>query len=381
MISQSKARWVTLKDMGTLDLDRQGLSALLGPYLAGGRAANDADKRLVSGSGAVKTYAVESDGSDDPGELLSRVFHPTGAGVDETADPDLWVVRGDKLTLFVDTLDARFWLVHTASSSVQATRTIHRWLWDTSRFDSCWFTQEFLQSVRREGQPRWFKADFRGDGYLPAGDVSDRRLRVQLEGDGADDLFDMLRQDPRYRTASALAAVGFVVGESPDVAVDEVTRYDGSFVTHGRSFDTHVGYVAGIVDRYRAEVERIESRHRLRWTAGDSGVRFDGDVATVQLARPVQDLDQLLASMFSCRDPFRLWAVPRKHGDDFAAAEVVDLHIGEAFSMDIGLDYVRVYLPESACGNTVMRLVTNLQRHYDATASLVGSSELLTSVR
>lgn len=360
--------------MRVLDIDRQGLSNLLGPYLAGGKAASDADRHLVAAAGTIKTYTVESDGSEPAGELLARAFHPLGAEVAETADGELWVVLGERLTLFVDTLDPRFWIVHTASSSAQARQALRRWLWDTTRFDSCWFTQDFLRTVQAEGQPRWFKADFRGEGYLPDSGVADRRLRVQLEGDGADGLFDLLRGSERYRTAAALAAVGFTVGDT-DGDVEEITRWDGSFVARGRSFETHVGHVASTIDRYRREVERIEDRHRLHWAQSEVGaVRFDGDVATIGLDRPIRDLDQLLAGLFSCRDPFRLWAVPQKHSGDFASAEVVDLHIGEVFSMDIGLDYVRVYLSDAACGNTVMRLVANLQRHYDATATLAGAT-------
>lgn len=112
--------------MRALDIDRQGLSALLGPYLAGGKATDDADRRLVAGAGTIKTYTVESDRSEPVAELLARAFHPLDAEVAETADAELWVVLGERLTLFVDTLDPRFWIVHTASSSVQAKKALRR---------------------------------------------------------------------------------------------------------------------------------------------------------------------------------------------------------------------------------------------------------------
>ncbi len=357
--------------MGRVDLDRQGMSALLGPYLAGGAATTKEDRTLIAGAGTIKTYTVEAETTVAAPDMLARAVSGLGVQPQPTSDPDLWLVRAERLTLFVDLLDPRFWLVHTASSAGRARQTMRRWLWDAPQFDSCWFPQSFLRDVHGDASPRWFKADFRGDGYLPSAGVSDRRLKVQLEGEGADGLFEALRSDERYRSATALSALGFSIGDGSSDAVEEVTRFDGSFVARGRSFESHVGYVAQVIDRYRQLVERIESDHRMHWTAAEQGgFRFDGDVATITLGRPIRDLDQLLDGLFSCRDPFRLWAVPHKETDDFATAEVVDLHIGEAFSMDIGPDYIRVYLSERACGNTILRLLTNLQRHYDATATL-----------
>ncbi|MHB1534041.1 MAG: hypothetical protein ACYC1D_05415 [Acidimicrobiales bacterium] len=368
--------------MTEIDLDRQGLSALLTPYLGGRVGATNrlgptaADRALVAGAGPIKTFTVESDGTDAAPELLAQAVHQRAATVSASADPDLWVIQSARLTLFVDVLDPRFWLLHTASPAARARSELRRWVWDAHQFDRCWFPQDFLRQMQAEHTPRWFKADFRGDAYLPAGEeVPDRLLRVQLEGDGAARLFDILRADPTYATAAALSALGFTVVDTAADAVEEVTAFDGSFVARGRSFETHVGYAAGVIDSYRQMVEAIEARHRLAWTTGEhGGFRFDGEVATIALGRPVRDLDRLLGGIFSCRDPFRLWAVPHKHTDDFATAEVVDLHVGEAFSMDIGRDYVRVYLGEASCGNTVLRLLTNLQRHYDATAQLEAAS-------
>ena len=56
----------------------------------------------------------------------------------------------------------------------------------------------------------------------------------------------------------------------------------------------------------------------------------------------------------------------------------MDLHVAQRFRMDISTDQIRVYLPSSACGNTVLRLVTNLQHRYNAT---IKTDALATAVR
>lgn len=354
----------------SFDLDRQGLAALLGPSLAGVTVTDKAAKAVIADSGTVKTYTVEVNAaSGEAPEVLARQASSLGFQVLATEDPDLFMLRGDRLTFFVDLLDPRFWLFHTASGAGRARRALRRLVWDSRQVDSCWFPQSLLRSIQASGTSRWFKADFKGKGFLPNEGVSDLRLRVQLEGDHPDVLFDILASSDAYRTAAALSAVACRVGDA-DNWVDEIAHLNGSFVARGRSFENHVGFVADAVDRYRKLVERVENRYRLSWrTADHGGLSFDGDVLTISLSRRVTDLDQLLDGLFSCRDPFRLWAVPRKVSDDFATAEVVDLHIGEAFSMDIATDYIRVYLSDRVCGNTVLRLLTNLQHRYDATAS------------
>ena len=92
-------------------------------------------------------------------------------------------------------------------------------------------------------------------------------------------------------------------------------------------------------------------------------------VVEIALTRPITHMDHFLDGLFSCREPFRLWAVPRYVTPSLVEAEVVDLHVGRQFRMDIFTDGLRVYLPSDTCGNTLFRLLANLQHRYDAAAS------------
>lgn len=292
-----------------------------------------------------------------------------GLAVAPTADPALAVAFDAQRVLFVDVLDPRFWLVHTASSARAARSSLRNMIWKSCQVDWCWFPSSFLRALQGDARARWFTADFRGAALLPESGLTDRRLRVQLEGDGATDLFDDLLANEKYRRAAALSAVGVEVEDDGRVLA-EVAERQGRFAPRGGTFEGHVGFVAQAVNRYRALVESVENGYQLAWSGDeDSGLRVDGGVLTFELGRPIDDFERFLGGLFSCRDPFRLWAVPRRYGDDFATAEVVDLHIGERFSMDIARTYLRVYLTPGVCGNTALRLLTNLQHGYDATVA------------
>jgi hypothetical protein len=89
----------------------------------------------------------------------------------------------------------------------------------------------------------------------------------------------------------------------------------------------------------------------------------------IRFSRPIPDLPAFCEELFSSRAPFRLWGQPFVT-DDGASVEAVDLHVGQRLSMELGYDWMRVYLHAGSCGNTVARLISNLQTRFDGALSL-----------
>jgi hypothetical protein len=85
----------------------------------------------------------------------------------------------------------------------------------------------------------------------------------------------------------------------------------------------------------------------------------------IRFSRPIPDLEQFTDSIFSSREPFRLWGTPRFESG-IAEIEAADLHVGQPLSIDIGDQWMRVYLRKGGCGNTVARLASNLQHGFDS---------------
>lgn len=352
------------------DLNREILTDLLTAVMAGRSPEGLARVPLHGTTGLLKTYAMEVhvDPETSSEEQARHVATRFGLNAGETLDPTLGVMWDDSVSLFVDSLDARFWLIHTSSPARRVQSLLGRAVWGSRELDWCWFPTEIVGSMAAEGQLKWFKSDFRGDDLLPTEGIAARRMRVQLEGDDPADLLDQLVQNPKYRRATALSALALEVSNDTSEAVQEYAQYRGRFVTRGDSFEAHVGFVARTIQQYATLVNEIEERYPIRWNASPNvGAIFTGDVVQIELDQPIASLEKFVDGLFSCRDPFRLWAVPRWIGDRWIEAEAVDLHVGTQIRMDIAPNYMRMYLPENACGNTVVRLVANLQHRYDAT--------------
>ena len=58
----------------------------------------------------------------------------------------------------------------------------------------------------------------------------------------------------------------------------------------------------------------------------------------------------------------------------------MDLHVGQRLRFDVTNDWLRVYLFEGGCGNTIAGLASNLQHHFDG-ALYILDKELDSSMR
>lgn len=228
-----------------MDIDRSALTALFAPAMEG-RGISDGDLPFKGGRGSAKSYALEvnlPDEHDEPLDYLQSLGDDSGLSLAFTEDDALAVLFDEQVALFVDVLDPRFWLVHSASATSRVNARLGKLIRGNRRLDRCWFPRSLLRESQAFGEPQWFKADFRGDDLLPVEGVADRRLRVQLEGDQPDVLLDILSRHPKYRTATALSSVATRHSADTDGFVDEIAHYHGTFLTRGSSFDLHVGFV------------------------------------------------------------------------------------------------------------------------------------------
>ena len=90
----------------------------------------------------------------------------------------------------------------------------------------------------------------------------------------------------------------------------------------------------------------------------------------MRFSKPMPNLEKFVSSVFSGAEPFRLWGVPVQLADNFYRVNAVDMHVSHLIIFEISPEYMRVYLPDGSCGNTIARLYCNLQHNYDSRVSL-----------
>ena len=86
--------------------------------------------------------------------------------------------------------------------------------------------------------------------------------------------------------------------------------------------------------------------------------------------------------MFLRRGRFRLWGNPIHVGPSHIHVYGVDRHLWQPVYLEFTRRHVVAVLPKGTCGNTVHRLVTNVQRFVDpAVKAWIGDEEYATIIQ
>lgn len=312
-----------------------------------------------------KTFVLEAHADDNVEGLLDDAFgHHNVQGTDDVHLHEI----GHDIPFVVDHLDDRFWSLHTTAPARVASPFLKGVVESRRDLDWMWLPSDHLRDVWPGSRPQWLATDFAAARLTPpAGEVADLRLRVR--GDAADGVLRLI--ESKYRKAVSFSGVAISAEDDDLGSVAEAVSRDGRFVANGDDFGFHQTIVRRVVSRYRRFIEAVE-RRALRWDElPGGGARLHGAPVVLRFSRPIPDLELFLEHLFSAREPFRLWGVPQMTGERSAEVEAVDLHVGQQLRFDVTSGWLRVYLFADGCGNTVARLASNLQHHFDGDLSIV----------
>lgn len=336
----------------------------------------------------VKTYLVEAHlredaVSEEVESLLARNFTSDAMGRDlsaatrRTRDEGLFTLtanyRREPVTIFVDTSNRRFWVLHSMNSSIALDWLIDRLIRTSQELDRAWIPIDLLELASQYGAFRGLGLDydrrFIPDVDFEAPGAPVEFLKMQLWGSKAGEVLRILRQHDAFPHETALSKVKVKYWLSEDrngeFALDDI-KYNGKITARGTSFQSHITLINDLYRRYAELIRMIEERFSLSWALTEGQVDMRGEPVNLFLSRPIADLETFCASLFSPSAPFRLWGVPIALTDNFYRVSAVDLHAGSRIDFEIAPKFIRVYLRDGSCGNSLVRLYTNLQHHYDA---------------
>jgi hypothetical protein len=198
-------------------------------------------------------------------------------------------------------------------------------------------------------------------------------LKMQLWGNRAREILGILRQPNAFADATTLSKVKIkhYLDEAVDLdsfSLDEI-KWDGKITARGTSFQSHINLVNSIYRSYSDRVRSFEQRFSLRYGSDPvDGQRspITGESVNITFSRPIANLEKFVGSVFAGVDPFRLWGTPVSLGDNYYRVTALDLHVTNRIIFEIAPEFMRVYLPDGSCGNSIIRLYTNLQHYYDS---------------
>ncbi len=396
--------------------NRQLLAQLFEERMNRSYAALSEGQRLERDTSLVKSYLVEApvpEGDSDPeralavvNNLLSDRFLSTPRNAvsvemlpgDDRTLINMWVRIGNEtFTSYVDIHNPRFWLFHSMGGSNPVDWFVRRLTTLSPRLDRAWIPIELLEVIAGMGSFRGLGLDFDHRPFLgaqPSGTASEdsdyptaeeedeagpddaaapvEMLKMQLWGNKARDVLRLLRSSDAFPQQTTLAKVKVKYRLADDTrayfSIDDV-KFDGKVTARGTSFQSHLDLLRAIQSRYAALLRSIEGQ-RVEWSTSEPGALMKGAALILRFSNPIGDIDRFCETVFSGGEPFRLWGHPVVTGRSSRRIHGVDLHVGGRIQVEVSNDFLRVYLPERGCGNSVLRLYTNLQHSYDSTVSV-----------
>jgi len=269
--------------------------------------------------------------------------------------------------IYIDGLDERFVILYTLMKSKPFDIIIDA-LTTNSNLDKSWLPQDFMLSMDKLGAFRGYGGRFNNAYFVDTPEIilddnlTFRKLSFKSWGN-TKRLLELIQEDKELFNEFALTNMRiksiYDKKDENDTVIDDIT-YSGRITSLGRSFRAHNEITMKIQKAYRHIVTNvIEDKYAIDYR--DNSIK--GSRLYFSFAKPISDILDFSERLFSGKQPFRLWGVSSFIEKDFTRVEVLDMHIGERFTVDIHNDKLIMMISSGVCGNSVMRLLTLLQQH------------------
>lgn len=359
-------------------MDRKEMALLLEEHLRNVNVYFDREKEFPKGRGPLKTYVLEAHASNGdslvaknaPSALL-ELAEGVGLKVRETKDKNLFEASKGEVGFFFDLLDPRFWVAHTMSNVDVAEVVLSLLVEENPSLDYAWPPSDLMRSIQGTGRPLGFAVDFDETELFPKReseliDEPDAVVKIRHGGTGAE---AWLRQLENF--APNVLAFSMVKFSREDQAtrsyiIQELNEL-GRLKAAGNSINLHLQIVSTFLHEYKSLVLAIEESARIRPGLSGNGKTLLGEPLVFQFPQPLRDFETFVRELVSCKEPLKTWGIVEEVGHRKVQIEGVDLHTGSRLRFDLTPQFMRIYLGPRACGNTVARLLRNLQAHVNST--------------
>lgn len=155
--------------------------------------------------------------------------------------------------------------------------------------------------------------------------------------------------------------------------------HDGHATNRSESFAEHRSQVAKVVRLYRSVTEHSEDRLWVDTTEVDGdGFTVSGAPVTIRFRQPLNEATFARFVDLGLRrrtSRFRIGGYVTWRGPTKVHVAAIDRHLWQPFLLEATSSQLIAVLPRGTCGNTIHRLVTNVQRLVDPSVDVWLGSE------
>lgn len=344
----------------------------------------------------VKSYVVETVRDGARGLNAAEIFAKSaGLQLRELDEGSLYTFTGsDGVVALMEGAESRFPVIHSTRQAATIDKVVKGAVLSSPWLDHIWLSGPFFDTLwdwtRQTADPnRLAKLKFsyraRFEPLEPRADGSDEDADA-LEGDALPDEDEAIHE-VRHSQFEVADRVGVLAQRLEGIRrlygplrstvrlrIPSGTRgghevYDfGKITNRSISFSEQQKIVRYVVDLYRRVTEDAEGR---LWYSADEDEHGGGAVLS---GRPVflafqEELELSTLRLWAertfgnKRNVFRLGGDPMWSGRTRLHVYGIDRHLWQPISLEVTQDHLLAVLPQGTCGNTINRLITNVQQY------------------
>ncbi|MGA2464485.1 MAG: hypothetical protein ABSH06_09050 [Thermodesulfobacteriota bacterium] len=351
-----------------------------------------------------KSYLVEHACDSDKAKSIKDIMDSVSVPI-EMIEEGLYRVRDHydgEYFGFLETLSPRYFVIYTLYESQQSDRWIRNLILRCPELDHVWlsgltFNVLWQRVVQLNNPNRYVKIMFQHDSiYQVDGETFESEEEETSTFPDESDIAEIIeRRASKFSLVDRISIVKEKLSKlqelySPLYAINQlrfpspigrgghdffdngkVTNRSGNFRDHR----SHIIYVQRIYDELMKVTESKAWYSIQKETVAIPGTfqRLVGAPLSIKFSDPLsqETLEYWLKSTFGrLRNRFRLWGNPIKLGPTKFHVYGIDRHLWQPIFMEITANHLIAIIPKGTCGNTVHRLVTNIQRYIDPAASV-----------
>lgn len=144
-------------------------------------------------------------------------------------------------------------------------------------------------------------------------------------------------------------------------------NYDGKVTNRSKSFIEHRLAIGWVVNLYEKVTSKAEERLWFKTSpVGDTGFRIDGAPVFIKFDERLSEetFNSFVDRGLKYRNSkLRIGGYIHRRGKTKIHMAAIDRHLWQPFIMEATSRHIMALLPRGTCGNTIHRLVTNVQRY------------------
>lgn len=294
-------------------------------------------------------------------------------------DEELFILsEGKEIIGFIEQINPRFSVLYTTQSSRFSDRIVQTYIKKSTILDSLWISgkmfDEFLKEITSYHHPhRYTKMKFEFNSMFERDYISDNEIEehkvssvslVEELGDIVHKINGVRKYFSSFHSIGSLRFPSNIGKGGHDVYQNgKVTNRSDSFIDHRlqlkqiiRTYQETTEYLE---QKVWLEVEEIKSNDNSITTS------FKASPVTIKFNKPLKEhvFNNFIEYTFPKGSaPFKIYGEIKRVSKERVHIYGVDLHLWQNVILDLSTEEFILFLPKGTCGNTIHRLVTNIQR-------------------